>query len=422
MISVPRHISDTNFVINPESIQSLRYWNGEIYEHVVIDSVVPGKGYWVISKDRKNIDLTRFPIVNSTENFALNVAEGWNMIGNPWSWNINLDSLQFTDLSGTSYILEEAVSRELVNAAFYLWNTKRDTQEYQVPNSNRIKINTGYWMHANQAGSIKFNPKPFVLDGFVEPIATFPKSVSNSDVIIRLKIKQGSMQDKANYFGICQDKSVYPLFYQDAFEAPPFNDNIRLYAQKEGQNLATNLIPYSDFDSVHVWNLFVDGNSAENNTILTWELSNNQSPLFFFLYNLESGKWINLKDHNSFDISSKKSNVPFKLYATTLENFTPELLPTKFSLSQNYPNPFNPSTSIKILIPYYADGIKATIDVFDVLGRKVKNILNRRVKSGEIVLSWKGINESGKKVSSGIYFYRLQAGDYLSSKKMILIR
>ena len=318
--------------------------------------------------------------------------------------------------------MQEAVSGEFINSAFYLWRTKKDTQEYQEPLLSRLKINTGYWMYAYQPGRIQFNPKPFVLADALQPGSFLPKSNGISDAVVQLKIRQDIRQDNANYFGVTQDKKVYPVFYNDALEAPSFNNNMRLYYQKGDQKLTSNLLSFTDLDSMFTWDLTIEGNDAENEMVLTWDFSNQHHSLFFFLYNLESGQWINLNDHDSFVFSSKKNSIPLKLYVTTQKDFTPQVLPTKFSLSQNYPNPFNPSTSIKINIPYFADGIKATVDIFDVLGRKVKNILNRNVKSGEIVLSWQGINESGSKVSSGIYFYRLQAGDFVSSRKMILIR
>ena len=110
------------------------------------------------------------------------------------------------------------------------------------------------------------------------------------------------------------------------------------------------------------------------------------------------------------------------MYATPNENFEPEILPTKFELAQNYPNPFNPTTTIKLSVPFFADGVNARIDVFDVLGRKIKNLLNRKVKSGVIKVDWNGRTATGNGAASGIYFYHVEAGDFSASKKMILIR
>lgn len=85
-----------------------------------------------------------------------------------------------------------------------------------------------------------------------------------------------------------------------------------------------------------------------------------------------------------------------------------------FSLMQNYPNPFNPNTLIKYSIP---ENSFATIKVFDSLGREAVTLLNEEKQKGEYEIEF-----DGSCFSSGIYFYRLQTGNYSSTKKMILIR
>jgi len=91
-----------------------------------------------------------------------------------------------------------------------------------------------------------------------------------------------------------------------------------------------------------------------------------------------------------------------------------EILPTQFYLSQNYPNPFNPSTTIKYSIPKCSN---VTIKVFDVLGRKVSTIVNKSLPQGNYEVKW-----DASELTSGIYFYRMQAGEFVESKKMILLR
>lgn len=85
-----------------------------------------------------------------------------------------------------------------------------------------------------------------------------------------------------------------------------------------------------------------------------------------------------------------------------------------FQLSQNYPNPFNPVTNIQFDLP--KEGL-VTLKVYDVLGREVKNIVNEFKPAGSYIVSF-----DGSELSSGIYFYRLEAGDFIQVKRMILIR
>ncbi|MCP4633299.1 MAG: T9SS type A sorting domain-containing protein [candidate division Zixibacteria bacterium] len=94
-------------------------------------------------------------------------------------------------------------------------------------------------------------------------------------------------------------------------------------------------------------------------------------------------------------------------------------LPGKYSLSQNYPNPFNPSTIISYSIPKQSD---VTISIINLLGQKVKTIINENQETGEYEINWDGTDQSGKAVASGIYFYQINTGDYTASKKMIMIK
>ena len=112
------------------------------------------------------------------------------------------------------------------------------------------------------------------------------------------------------------------------------------------------------------------------------------------------------------------------------------ILPVEFTLYQNYPNPFNPSTTIKYSIPSRSvilseaknlkdfssqapqnDNANVTLKVYDILGRQVATLVNEKQKPGNYE-----VKLDGSKLTSGIYFYRLQAGEFVETKKMILIK
>ena len=90
-----------------------------------------------------------------------------------------------------------------------------------------------------------------------------------------------------------------------------------------------------------------------------------------------------------------------------------------FALAQNAPNPFNPSTAIKFTI---AEDSYVTLAVYDVAGRRVKTLVDRSLKANFYRVEWDGRNDEGRKVTSGVYFYRLHAGAFVQSHKMILLR
>jgi len=91
-----------------------------------------------------------------------------------------------------------------------------------------------------------------------------------------------------------------------------------------------------------------------------------------------------------------------------------EQLPTAFALRQNYPNPFNPTTEISFSLP---EATNVKLEIFNIMGQKVATVANRHFVAGNHTIEW---NDS--QVASGVYFYRLDAGDYSATRKMILLK
>lgn len=85
----------------------------------------------------------------------------------------------------------------------------------------------------------------------------------------------------------------------------------------------------------------------------------------------------------------------------------------------NYPNPFNPSTAIKFYIPNNSD---VSIIIFDMLGKKVTTLIDRETEAGYHIIYWNGKDGYGNQAASGVYIYRLQAGDFSETKKMNLLK
>ncbi|MBN2012676.1 T9SS type A sorting domain-containing protein [candidate division KSB1 bacterium] len=94
-------------------------------------------------------------------------------------------------------------------------------------------------------------------------------------------------------------------------------------------------------------------------------------------------------------------------------------LPTEFKLYNNYPNPFNPSTQIVFDIPKAAD---VQLAVYNVMGQKIRTLVTGNQAAGQYKTTWDGMNDQGLAVASGVYFYRIQAGDYVKSHKMMFVK
>jgi Tol biopolymer transport system component len=94
-------------------------------------------------------------------------------------------------------------------------------------------------------------------------------------------------------------------------------------------------------------------------------------------------------------------------------------VPSDFSLEQNYPNPFNPTTTIKYTIPMESD---VTLKISNSTGQRIKALVSQTQTPGTYEITWDARDDFGNDVSSGIYYYRIKAGEYVETKKAILVR
>lgn len=104
---------------------------------------------------------------------------------------------------------------------------------------------------------------------------------------------------------------------------------------------------------------------------------------------------------------------------TDVESEISETIPTEFALRQNYPNPFNPSTTIQ----YQVSSVSyVTLKVYDVLGNEVATLVDELKSAGTYKFDFSVGRHSSPAIASGIYFYQLKAGEFLSIKKMTLLK
>jgi len=108
----------------------------------------------------------------------------------------------------------------------------------------------------------------------------------------------------------------------------------------------------------------------------------------------------------------------FTLNVTSIAggNHTPE----RFNLMQNYPNPFNPTTTISYSLPQTS---KVSLTIHNLLGQQVRSLVQNKTQSaGTYAVQWNGKDDSGKQVATGTYFYKIQAGDFVQRRKLVLLR
>ena len=101
-------------------------------------------------------------------------------------------------------------------------------------------------------------------------------------------------------------------------------------------------------------------------------------------------------------------------------------LPTDFALEQNYPNPFNPITTIRFTLSdarrNTQDARHTTLKISNLLGQEVRTLVDEEKEPGYYSVTWDGRDNEGTEVTSGVYFYRLKSGEFIETRRMILLK
>jgi len=120
------------------------------------------------------------------------------------------------------------------------------------------------------------------------------------------------------------------------------------------------------------------------------------------------------------DNGQNAANVDFNVAGTTdVGGLGGGVIPAAYSLEQNFPNPFNPETTIKYQL---AGKQEVSLRVFNLIGQEVATLVNAAQEAGVYRVRWNGANQLGQRVASGIYLFRLKAGDFTMTRKMILMK
>jgi hypothetical protein len=210
----------------------------------------------------------------------------------------------------------------------------------------------------------------------------------------------------------------------DILEPPPITNELNLSILSGEKEYAQNIVSVSSEGAY--WNLNISTEFPDKSINILFE-EKIPVPGNFKIWLLDKDSRISLPViNNSASINMfGRNEKSLKLIIGTdefakkvSENIS--LLPSEYVLFQNFPNPFNPETNI-----YYTlkENSIVTLEIYDILGRKVKSLLIQQLQNGGLYnVKWDGTNYSGNRAASGIYIYTLKANNFITSKKMTLLK
>lgn len=219
------------------------------------------------------------------------------------------------------------------------------------------------------------------------------------------------------YSGVTISTDVESIEYFDGFLYVFFNgfwtiksmDEGKSWIDDDGYHSAWTLYGYgNNLFTANPFNLFFKSSEGQTWKNITYNLPSD----IWSVYEIDSTLFAGLK-YNGIWKSSIKNII------TEVNNYSLVNIPKKYVIEQNYPNPFNPTTTINYIVE--KEGI-VKIVVYDILGKKIKTLVDEKKEVGEHHTIWDSKDEQGQNVVSGIYYYSMVSENFRQTKKMILLK
>jgi len=419
MISVPAQLSNSStqgvFVEqfgdpDPSVWRTFKWQNGAYQENA--GSLTPGSAVWLISKDVGKVYAKNGYSTQLMTGYLINLTDGWNQIGNPYNFPININDNFIVQISGE------------VEQQLYQYSGGENYSQTSV-----MQPGSGYWVYSNGSGNIKIN----TIIGFPEEnqVETDIPVKETDGWKVALEIAAGNEKDLVTSFGVHPNAlNVYDK--HDFHEPPVIGDYISAYFKNaDAGNLNQDI--RTEGEEFYTWSLAIRTNQAGISEVVIPDINKIPFEHSVKLFDPVTRIVYDMRNQSTVQFVSQGKENPqyFELMVGKDKSINNELeklgvVPNKFELAQNIPNPFNPVTNILISLKEDAN---ITLRVFNLLGEEINSMaMNQPMSKGNHRFIWSGKADNGQPLPSGIYLYRLEVLSnngspvYQNTKKMILMK
>ncbi|WP_304131339.1 LamG domain-containing protein [Ignavibacterium album] len=305
-----------------------------------------------------------------------------------------------------------------INYFVYSGNAYRDFSSDEI-----IDYDPGEWIFV--AASKSGNQIKFYTNGLSAGSSTI-NYPSNTNSYLNIGCRQWGSNNLIEFFnGKIDEVKIFNTSFSDEQIWDMYKTTTSAPNLLSPQNNSTvnSLIPFLVWDSLVTatnYTVNISTDSLFNNIILS-QFSDQASYLVESgILNDNTDYYWRVRTNNNGGVSPWSETFKFKVLLTDVEDGTQ--LPIEFALLQNYPNPFNPGTKIKFSIPNVGSELAQTVlKVFDILGNEVATLVDEYREAGRYEVEFQSA-VGNRQLASGIYFYKLQSGSFIETKKMILMR
>jgi hypothetical protein len=432
------------FVVNPPS-SNLYGYNQDAGILELPAGFVRGKGYYLktwLDFTYWDVYGTEYPAGDFTYTMYYPAASpnwGWWLVGNPYNRRVDWDQVYaYNDFT-------------YLDAEYWHWSQRNGWTWYSPiagggGEDQYIDPWRGYFVYVRSGNPAHWVNLTYPQSGTMETFLAKTSGVAKgsrvttanpAEFALRISAKAVSGSDirvdKYNYIGVDNDATDgFDLLDVRKPQVSMPGNYIDAHFAEEGLRLAKSAKQnfHSDAKS---WTYRVQGIPAGMTVTLDWPINrvptandasigveNMDSRWSLTLVDNATGTTIDMRSVHSYVFTSTTSPRTFTIILSDdALNVPNQELPQVYALGANVPNPFNATTAIEVALP---KGGVVKVEVFDMLGKKVNTLVDGEMNAGYHRIVWNGVDNSGREVASGIYLYRVTAGDFSDTKKMTLIK
>jgi hypothetical protein len=416
-------------------------------EFPAVSDLTPGESKFLITRENVSLTVGAGVTVNTAEPFEISMQSGWNMIANPFNFDIPISNVEPESLRIhlNTYSSSWSSSPEFLKPfEGYMIKIKEPVSLRIHASTLTMTQNTGLakirastltmsqnTSLAKTSASADTPASSFGMNRIKKSaVADTLTSSSTMDWFIQIKAESDLARDDDNIAGVIEDAELQWDCYE-RYEPPPIGEFVTVsFPHLDWQDYpdihTTDYRPPSA--GGHSWNFSVDTNIP--NKLVGLEFGNIESvpPEFEIqLIDLTLNMTEDLRQESLYRYSSGRvgGRRDFKIVVGDAHFVEGNVsayveIPSDYELSQNYPNPFNPATTISFGLP---EGGRVFLTVFNILGQEVVTLMDGVERgAGFTSAFWDGRDRSGALVPSGIYIYRLRVGQRVLHRKLTLLR
>jgi hypothetical protein len=374
-------------------------------EHPNTGNMNPGKAFWLIVKNAEKVISTGAGnTVQTSSTYSVALHAGWNLVGNPFNFNI----------PQTHVSLQNSAALDIRSYNGSWNNFNGSLAPFQ-----------GYAVYTEQATNLLIDP---ILTGMGKLKSTEILAEKEGEWIIDIEARSQDAVDTDNRaVSLSKASDSWDTF--DRPEPPVIGDYVSLYfPHAEWEKMSTKYCvdARAKLEDGAIWDFEIRTNIKGNVSLGFKGIEKVPAEFEVWFVDQSNKQLYNLREQNIFEVNVSTKNARRLMLAVGKTEFINQnlndykMIPTEFSLDQNYPNPFNPTTTIRYGLP---KDVNVHLKVYNLLGQEVTTLMNNvAMKAGYHTIEWDGLNNHGDTVASGLYIYHIQAGNFSSVKKMILVR